>query len=225
MELLNTLFPHLPAKLPEFYEAIVDTFIMVGVSGAIAYTLGIIIGVLLTVTRSGGILENKKVRQIADKAINTCRSIPFIILLTLLLPLTRAVAGTGIGVKGAIIPLVFGTVPFFSRQIEAALAEMGTGVIEAAVAMGLSPWEIIFKVYLKESIAPITRAITLTTINLIGLTAMAGAVGAGGLGDFAIKYGHNRFQEDITVATVIVLIIIVCILQFTGDWFARKHTH
>jgi len=225
MEMLNVYFPHLMVKLPEFYQAIIDTFLMVGISGAIAYSLGLFFGVVLTVSQQGGILENRSVYQAVDKSINTLRSIPFIILLTLLLPLTRAVVGSGIGVKGAIIPLIFGTVPFFSRQVESALAEISPGIVEAAEAMGLTPTEIIFKVYLREGIAPLVRAVTLTTINLIGLTAMAGAVGAGGLGDFAIKYGHNRFQPDITVGTVIVLIIIVCFIQYVGSWLARKNMH
>ena len=225
MELLNTVFPNLMQKLPEFYQAIIDTFVMVGISGSISFILGIIFGVVLIVTKPGGILERHFIYQVVDKAINTFRSVPFIILLTLLLPVTRMVAGTGIGVKGAIIPLVFGIVPFFSRQVESALTEIGSGVIEAAQAMGLSPWEVIFKVYLRESIAPIMRATTLTTISLIGLTAMAGAVGAGGLGDFAIKYGHNRFQEDVTVGTVIVLVAIVCLIQFLGNKLAAKNTH
>ena len=142
-----------------------------------------------------------------------------------MLPLTRAVVGTGIGVQGAIVPLIFGTVPFFSRQIESALAEVDNGVIEAAQAIGLSPGAIIFKVYLREGIASIARATTLTVINLIGLTAMAGAVGAGGLGDFAIRYGHNRFQEDITWVTVIIIVVIVTLLQVIGNWIVRKNTH
>ena len=225
MELLNTVFPNLMQKLPEFYQAIIDTFVMVGISGSISFILGIIFGVVLIVTKPGGIFERHTIYQVVDKSINAFRSVPFIILLTLLLPVTRMVVGTGIGVKGAINPLVCGIVPFFSRQVESALTEIGSGVIEAAQAMGLSPWEVIFKVYLRESIAPIVRAITLTTISLIGLTAMAGAVGAGGLGDFAIKYGHNRFQEDVTVGTVIVLVAIVCLIQFLGNKLAAKNTH
>lgn len=225
MQQLEVLFPNLVNKLPEFYESIIDTFIMVGISGFLAYSIGLALGVVLIVTQRDGISPNASVYQIVDKAINTFRSIPFVILLTLLLPLTRWVMGSGIGVKGAIIPLVCGTVPFFARQVESALTEIGTGVIEAAQAMGLSNRDIIIKVYLREGIAPLIRAITLTTISLIGLTAMAGAIGAGGLGDFAIKYGHNRYQEDITVATVLVLIVIVCGIQFAGSWLARRNTH
>jgi D-methionine transport system permease protein len=177
------------------------------------------------VTRKDGILSNTIIYHIIDKLINIFRSIPFIILLTLVLPLTRSIVGTGIGVRGAIIPLIFGTVPFFSRQIESALAEVDYGVIEAAQAIGLSPVAIIFKVYLREGVASIARATTLTGINLIGLTAMAGAVGAGGLGDFAIRYGHNRFQEDVTWVTVIIIVIIVTLLQLLGNLIVKKNTH
>ena len=222
---LEWLFPNLVNKMPEFYESIVDTFIMVGISGFLAYSIGLLLGVLLTISQKDGIKPDQKVYQFIDKSINTLRSIPFVILLTLLLPVTRWVMGSGIGVKGAIIPLVFGTVPFFARQVESALAEIGTGVVEAAQAMGLSTGDIIIKVYLREGVSSLIRAITLTTINLIGLTAMAGAIGAGGLGDFAIKYGHNRYQEDVTVATVLVLIVIVCGIQFLGSWLARRYTH
>lgn len=207
--ILENLIPNVMSKPDELWQALLDTFVMVALSGIIAFFLGLFFGVILNVTKKDGILSNTAIYQVIDKLINIFRSIPFIILLTLVLPLTRAVVGTGIGVQGAIVPLIFGTVPFFSRQIESALAEVDNGVIEAAQAIGLSPGAIIFKVYLREGIASIARATTLTVINLIGLTAMAGAVGAGGLGDFAIRYGHNRFQEDITWVTVIIIVVIV----------------
>lgn len=160
-----------------------------------------------------------------DKVINFFRSIPFIILLACLFPLTRAIMGTAIGVQGAIIPLIFGTVPFFARQIESALAEVSPGLIEAAQSMGSGPLGIIFRVYLKESIAPIARVTTITAISLIGLTAMAGAVGAGGLGDFAIRFGYQRNQVDATYASVIVIVLIVGIVQAIGNLIVRKATH
>ena len=223
--ILENLIPNVMSKPDELWQALLDTFVMVALSGIIAFFLGLFFGVILNVTKKDGILSNTAIYQVIDKLINIFRSIPFIILLTLVLPLTRAVVGTGIGVQGAIVPLIFGTVPFFSRQIESALAEVDNGVIEAAQAIGLSPGAIIFKVYLREGIASIARATTLTVINLIGLTAMAGAVGAGGLGDFAIRYGHNRFQEDITWVTVIMIVAIVTLLQVTGNWIVRKNTH
>ena len=149
--------------------------------------------------------------------INFFRSIPFIILLAGLIPFTRMISGTAIGVKGAIVPLVFGTTPFFARQVETALAELNPGLIEAAQSMGESNLGIVFRVMLKESIPALSRAVTITAINLIGLTAMAGAIGAGGLGDFAIRFGYQRNQTDVTYAAVIVLVLLVSILQLAGN--------
>ena len=191
-EFLNTYFGNVMAKLPDFYGSILDTLRMTGRAGAIAFVGGLFLGVVLTVTKEGGILQAKALYQVLDKIINFFRSIPFIILLAALIPLTRLISGTAIGVEGAIVPLVCGTIPFFARQIESALAEMDPGLVEAALSMGSSPVEIIFRVYLKECIPGIVRAVTITAISLIGLTAMAGAVGAGGLGDFAIRFGYQR---------------------------------
>lgn len=197
---------------------------MMGVSGIFSFIIGLVIGVVLIATRSGGVLQNTWLYSILDKIINLFRSIPFVILLASLIPLTRAVVGTAIGTKGAILPLIFGTVPFFSRQVETALSEVDAGLIEAALAMGTSPVGIIFRVYLKESIPALTRVTTITVISLIGLTAMAGAIG-GGLGDFAIRYGHQRRQVDVTYVTVIILLIIVMILQGIGNLIIKKTTH
>ena len=224
-ELLANIFPNLINKLPDFYEAIGDTLLMMVWSGAISFVLGLVFGVLLTVTRPGGILENKVVYQIVDKLISLFRSIPFIILLTWVMPVSRALMGTVIYVRGAIVPLVFGTVPFFTRQVESALAELDPGLVEAALSMGSSPLEIIFRVYLKESVAAIARGTTITAVSLLNLTAMAGVAGAGGLGDFAIRYGHDRNMVDITNVTVIVLVLFVCILEFTGGQIVKKNTH
>lgn len=223
--LLIRLFPNVVSKLPDFYESIYDTFIMLGWSGSISFIFGLLLGITLTVTRKGGILQNTTIFQILDKSINFFRSIPFIILLAGLIPLTRLISGTAIGVKGAIVPLVFGTVPFFSRQIESALAEMNSGLIEAAQSMGSGPIEIIFRVYLKECIPGIVRGTTITAISLIGLTAMAGAVGAGGLGDFAIRFGYQRNQIDVTYASVIVLVGLVSIIQIMGNFIVKKNSH
>lgn len=224
-ELLLNLMPNVMQKLPAFYEAIADTLLMIGWSGAISFVMGLAIGVVVTVTKPGAILENKAVYQILDKLISLFRSIPFIILLTWVMPLSRAIMGTAIYVRGAIVPLVFGAVPFFSRQVESALAEIDHGLIEAALSMGSSPLEIIFRVYLKESIAGIARGTTITAISLLNLTAMAGVVGAGGLGDFAIRYGHDRNMVDVTNVTVFVLVIIVCIMEFVGGQVVKKNTH
>ena len=224
-EFLNTYFGNVMAKLPDFYGSILDTLRMTGRAGGIAFVGGLFLGVVLTVTKEGGILQAKALYQVLDKIINFFRSIPFIILLAALIPLTRLISGTAIGVEGAIVPLVCGTIPFFARQIESALAEMDPGLVEAALSMGSSSVEIIFRVYLKECIPGIVRAVTITAISLIGLTAMAGAVGAGGLGDFAIRFGYQRNQTDVTLASILVLAGLVSVIQLAGNMAAKKHTH
>ncbi|MCI9120149.1 MAG: ABC transporter permease [Oscillibacter sp.] len=224
-EMLFELLPHVMDNLPDLWEALADTLLMVLWSGAISFLLGLFLGVLLTVTRPGAILENKPFYHLADKVISLFRSIPFIILLTWVMPLSRAIAGTTLYVRGAIVPLVFGSVPFFSRQVESALAELDRGLIEAALSMGSSPWEIIFRVYLRESVASIARGATITLVSLLNLTAMAGVVGAGGLGDFAVRYGHDRNWGDVTNVTVLLLVIIVCVIEFTGGRVVKKTSH
>lgn len=224
-ELLNNWIPNVMSQLPDFYKAIGDTLLMVVWSGVISFVLGLALGVVVTVTRPGGILENRVVYQLLDKLINFIRSIPFIILLTAVMPLSRLIMGTAIYVRGAIVPLVFGTVPFFTRQVESALAQVDKGLVEAALAMGSSPLEIVFRVYLRESVAAIARGTTITLISLIGLTAMAGVVGAGGLGDFAIRYGHDRNMTDVTYVTVLVVFLLVSLIQFIGGRIVKKNTH
>ena len=224
-ELLNKWIPNVMGRLPDFWQAIGDTLLMVVWSGVISFVLGLALGVVVTVTRHGGILENRVVYQLLDKLINFIRSIPFIILLTAVMPLSRLIMGTAIYVRGAIVPLVFGTVPFFTRQVESALAQVDKGLVEAALAMGSSPLEIVFRVYLRESVAAIARGTTITLISLIGLTAMAGVVGAGGLGDFAIRYGHDRNMTDVTYVTVLVVFLLVSLIQFIGGRIVKKNTH
>ncbi len=219
------LAPNVVEKFPELIESFHQTLVMMGASGFISFFFGLLFGVMLIVTRPGGILQNGALFGVLDKLINLFRSIPFIILIAALIPLTRLVIGTAIGTKGAILPLVFGTVPFFTRQIESALAELDHGLIEAAQSMGSSPWEIIFRVYLRESIPGIVRATTITIISLIGLTAMAGVVGGGGLGDFAIRYGHQRNQVDITYATVMIILAMVSLFQWVGNQIIKRTTH
>lgn len=224
-ELLYKWIPNVMDKLPTFSQAIADTLIMVLWSGAISFVLGLVLGVIITVAKPGGIAENKILYQALDKSINFFRSIPFIILLTAVMPLSRLIMGTAIYVEGAIVPLVFGTVPFFARQIESALAEIDHGLIEAALSMGSGPLEIVFRVYLRESVAAIARGTTITLISLVGLTAMAGVVGAGGLGDFAIRYGHDRNMTDVTYVTVVVVFLLVSVIQFIGGCVVKKNTH
>ena len=218
-EILHILLPNVSAKPNEIIDATVQTINMMVLSGAISLIFGLIFGVIVVVTSPRGILKNAFIYNIMDKLINVFRSIPFVILLT------RMVVGTAIGTKGAILPLVFGTVPFFTRQIESALYEVDKGLIEAAQSMGSSPIEIIFRVYLRESLPGIIRGVQITFISLLGLTAMAGAIGGGGLGDFAIRYGHQRNQTDVTYATVIIILIMVSLIQGLGNKAIKKTTH
>jgi D-methionine transport system permease protein len=217
--------PNALVKIPELLKCLRETLVMMGISGGISFCLGLCLALVLTVTRRGDILQNIPLWTALDKVINFFRSVPFIILIALLIPVTRAIAGTAIGVKGAVVPLIFGTTPFFTRQMESALAEIDRGSIEAAQSVGTSPAGIIFRVYLKESVPGIIRGVTITFISLVGLTAMAGAVGGGGLGDFAIRYGYQRFQTDITIVTVIVLILIVTVIQALGTFLSKKTLH
>lgn len=224
-ELLEKIIPNVLDKPDVLLTSLKETLIMTLWSGLFIFVFGLIFGVILTVTKPGGIRENKGIFQILDKCINFFRSIPFIILLAGLMPLSRLLMGTAIGVAGAIVPLVFGATPFFTRQVENAFAEIDKGLIEAARAMGCSATEIIFQVYFKESIPGIARGTTITIISLLGLTAMAGAVGAGGLGDFAIRYGHDRNQVDVTYVTVVILVILVSLVQFAGTLIEKRNEH
>ena len=224
-EFLHILLPNISAKPNELIEATLQTLNMMVLSGAISLLFGLIFGVMIVVTAPKGILRNAFIYNILDKLINVFRSIPFVILLAALIPFTRMVVGTAIGTKGAILPLVFGTVPFFTRQIESALHEVDNGLIEAAQSMGSSPIEIIFRVYLRESMTGIIRGVQITCISLLGLTAMAGAIGGGGLGDFAIRYGHQRNQTDVTYVTVIIILVMVSLIQGIGNRAIKKNTH
>lgn len=223
--MLTDLFPNLSLGGAELWTCTLQTLQMAFISGIISFILGIWLGIALVVTKKGGILEHRIIYNFLDKMINLIRSIPFLILMVLLLPLSRTIVGTGIGVLGAIIPLSCGTIPFFARQIETALEEVDKGLIEASIAMGLSPRQIIIRVYLRESIPTITRVTMITFINLVGLTAMAGAIGAGGLGDFAIRYGHQLQLTDLLWLTIGIILIIVSIIQFIGNCIIKKTTH
>lgn len=202
-----------------------DTLIMVLVSAVIAIFLGTVLGVLLVVTSEGKLYENKRINDVFGKLINIFRSIPFVILITLFLPFTRLIVGTSIGVKGAIVPMILANIPFMARQVEQALAEVDNGVIEAARAMGMSKIYIIRRVLLKEGIGGITRAIIISIISLINLSAMAGTVGGGGLGDFAIRYGYGQYMTDITIVTVIILLLMVSVVQGIGNLTVKRLTH
>lgn len=225
LEFLNNIIPNIMNKLPAFWTAVIETFIMLGVVGIVSLFFGTIFGVIMVVTKRDAILENRTVNFILGKVIDFLRSIPFIILIFALTQVTRAIVGTSIGIRGAIFPLIVGSVPFVARQIESALSEVDQGLIEASQAMGCSPVEIIFCVYLRESIPGIIRAMTITLITLIGYIAMVGAVGGGGLGDFCIRYGYNGFQFDVIYVSVIILLLITSIIQGIGNILIRKTTH
>ncbi|MDO5301183.1 MAG: methionine ABC transporter permease [Tissierellia bacterium] len=201
------------------------TVYMVVLTAIIAGILGLITGVLLILTREGGLMEHRPLYWILDKLVNIFRSIPFVILLALISPVTRAIIGTTIGNRAAIVPLVFGTVPFYARQVENALAEVDGGIIEAAIAMGDAPKDVIFGVYLKEGLPAIIRASAMTVISLIGLTAMAGAVGAGGLGNLAITKGYNRLQDDVTLVATVIILLLVFVAQGIFNLWEKKVSH
>ncbi len=224
-EFLTNVLPNVMSKPNDLYISFSQTIYMMLISGLISFVFGIIFGVILIVTSPSGILKNRFIYTLLGSLVNIFRSIPFVILLAALIPFTRIIMGSAIGTKGALVPLVFGTVPFFTRQIESALAEVDKGLIEAAESMGSSPLEIIFRVYLRESLPGIIRGTQITFISLIGLTAMAGAIGGGGLGDYAIRYGHQRGQTDVTYITVFIILIMVSFIQSMGTFFIKKTTH
>lgn len=225
MELLRQIMPNVVELFPDLLKACKDTLLMVFISGTIASVLGIPLGVTLVVTREGNLLENKYVYFILGKLVNVFRSLPFVILLTAIIPITRFLAGTTIGLRGAIIPLIFASTPFVARQVESALLEIDPGVIEAAEAMGSSPLDIIYRVLLVEGLPGIVYALTITIISLIGFSAVAGTVGGGGLGDFAIRYGYQYFRTDIMIVTTIILLLIVNMVQSIGEYMLKRLSH
>ena len=224
-DIIAFLLPHIERLGPELVECFWQTATMVAVSGTIAWFLGVAIGVLLVITRKDGLWEKRWLFLFLDKSIDIIRSIPFIILIVLLIPLSRFLVGTGSGVTGSFVALVFGTVPFFARQIESVLSDLDDGLIEASQAMGFSIPQIVFGVYLRESIPGITRVTLITFVSFIGITAIAGAIGAGGLGDFAIRYGYQMGYRDMILLTVIIILAVITIVQCFGQWIIRKTSH
>lgn len=222
---LETYLPNVYLIPDEFIEATEQTLYMSFWTALIGGAIGLGFGIVLVVTRPQGLLENRLLYEVLDKVINVVRSIPFIILLSLLALTTRFLVGTTIGAKAALVPLIFGVVPFFARQVENALLEVDPGVIEAAESMGTSPIGIVFRVYLIEGLPGIIRVSALTIINVIGLTAMAGAVGAGGLGNLAISRGYNRFQTDVTIVATLLILILVFLSQWISNLLIKKISH
>ncbi|MCA0172882.1 methionine ABC transporter permease [Bacillus sp. RAR_GA_16] len=218
------------AKISEFldlwgadiWKAIIETFQMVGISLLISVLIGLPLGILLVLTRPGKALENKVLFRLLNAVINVIRSIPFIILLFFILPFTKMIAGTTIGVKGVIVPLVVFTAPYIARLMESALLEVDRGVVEAYEAMGVKTRHIIWHVLVRESRSSIVLGLTIATIGLIGATAMAGLVGAGGLGDLAYRYGHLRYEVDVMYVTVFLLIVLVQGLQSFGNSLSAR---
>ena len=207
--MVTKLFPNVIEFASDFPQAIIDTLLMLVISGLISVVIGILLAVF----------------WILDKIINLFRSIPFIILIPTVAVLSRALFGTTIGIEGALVPLVIGTAPFVARQMESAIMEIDPGIIEASIAMGLSTKEIIFDVYLRENIPGMIRGLTISFIALVGQIAIVGSVGAGGLGDMAIRYGLQRSMGDITFVVIILILILISIVQAIGDKLVEKTTH
>lgn len=206
----------------DLWEATIQTFQMVGIALGISILIGLPLGILLVLTRPEKALANKYVYQILNIVINIIRSVPFIILLFFILPFTKLIVGTSIGVKGVIVPLVVYTAPYIARLMETALLEVDRGVLEAYEAMGIKTRHIIWHVLVRESRSSIILGLTIATIGLIGASAMAGLVGGGGLGDLAYRYGHLRYEVDIMYITVILLIILVQGLQSAGNRMSAR---
>ena len=198
-----------------------DTLQMTVISTIMAMIIGIPLGVELAVTSKGHILENAALNKILGAIVNATRSIPFIILMVAIIPFTRMVVGTSIGTTAACVPLTLAAIPFLARLVETSIKDIQFGVIEAAQSMGASPFQIIRKVLLPEALPTIIDNVTVLIVNLIGYSAMAGAIGGGGLGDIAIRYGYQRFQGDIMLATIIILIIMVQVIQMIGDGLSK----
>lgn len=186
--------------------------------------LGLLTGLLLVLTGPRGVLENKVVFWILDKVTSLYRAIPFIILLSLMVPVTRYIVGTGIGAKAALVPLALSVFPFYARQVQVALSELDRGVIEAAQASGATIVDII-GVYLREGLPELIRVTTLTLISLIGYTTMAGAIGSGGIGNVAISYGYNRYANDVTLVATVIILVMIFFVQFVGDFLTKKINH
>ncbi|MCA1012314.1 methionine ABC transporter permease [Halobacillus halophilus] len=207
---------------PRILEATNQTLLMVGISLLAATLIGLPLGIALVVTKNGGLLENKPIFNALSSVVNFFRSIPFIILLVAILPVTRFIVGSSIGTAAAVVPLVIFSAPYIARLVESSLLEVKPGVIEAAEAMGATPWQIIARVYIPEALSSIVLNLTIATIGLVGASAMAGFVGGGGLGDLAISYGYQRFETDIMIATVLLLVVIVQLTQTIGNFVSKK---
>lgn len=206
-------------------QGLLETILMTFASGLFGFIIGLPAGVMLFMTRRGEILQNRPLNQAVSIVVNIFRSIPFIILIVWMIPFTRAVVGTSIGVKAAIVPLSIGAAPFIARMIENSLLEIPHGLIEAARAMGATPWQIIRKVLLPEALPSIVNSATITLITLVGYSAMGGAVGAGGLGQIGYQYGYVGYDVFVMNSVLILLVALVFIIQFSGNYISKKVDH
>ena len=203
-------------------QGFLETVQMTVISTVVAVLIGVPLGVILVITSRGHIMQNEGLNKVLGAIVNATRSIPFIILMVAIIPFTRLVAGTSIGTTAACVPLTLAAIPFLARLVETAIKEVNGGVIEAAQSMGATPLQIIWKVLLPEALPTLIDNITVLIVNLISYSAMAGAIGGGGLGDIAIRYGYQRFQGDVMLATIIILIVLVQVIQSVGDYLSRK---
>ncbi len=208
-----------------FAVSLWETVVMVGVSGVLGGLIGIPLGVFLRLTDEGGILQNGWANRLVGGIVNAVRSTPFIILLVAIIPFTRLVTGSSIGTWAAVVPLTLAAAPFVARLVETALREVDNGLVEAAQSMGASTWQIVWKVLLPEALPGIVAGLTISFVSLTGYSAMAGAVGGGGLGDLGIRYGYQRFLPDVMLAVVVILIVFVQAIQSLGDWAVRRLSH
>ncbi|MFJ3055962.1 methionine ABC transporter permease [Herbaspirillum sp. NPDC087042] len=208
-----------------FVSSFGETLMMVVISGLVGSVLGIPLGIALHITERDGVLPNVAFNRIAGLLVNAVRSTPFIILLVAVIPMTRFFVGTSIGTAAAIVPLTIAAAPFIARLVETALREVDHGLVEAAQAMGATTWQIIYKVLVPEAFAGIVAGLTITFVSLVGYSAMAGAIGGGGLGDLGIRYGYQRFLPEVMLAVVLILIVFVQLVQSLGDLLVRKLSH
>ncbi|EJL6516411.1 methionine ABC transporter permease [Vibrio cholerae] len=202
-----------------------QTLYMVAIAGAVGFALGIPLGVILHTTKKEGLLENLPLNRALGAVVNIGRSVPFLVLMVAIIPVTKLIVGTFIGTTAAIVPLTIGAIPFVARLIESALLEVPTGLVEAAQSMGATPLQIIRKVLLPEALPTILNSVTITLVTLVSYSAMAGTVGGGGLGDVAIRYGFHRYDITIMAVTVVMLIVLVQIIQSIGDALVRRVDH
>jgi len=204
------------------WQSLLETVVMTVAAGGVSLALGLPLGLLLIATDRGGIWEQIALNRVVGAIVNAGRSIPFIILLVAVIPLTRLIVGTSIGVVAAIVPLSIAAIPYYARIAELSFREVDPGLVEAARAMGGNRWTIVSEVLIPEALPGLVAGFTVTLVTLIGASAMAGAVGSGGLGDLAIRYGYQRFETEVMIVVVVVLIALVCALQWVGDWTAMR---